>query len=59
MRVIVVELMPVGEAPQTLIASAADPTPGSAPRTATRAEGSLAERRLTRDEYDSSEGEPW
>src|SRR5687768_18606798 len=59
MRVIVVELMPIGEAPHTLIGSAADATPGSASRTATRAEGALAERRPTRDEYDSSEGEPW
>ena len=58
MRVIVVELMPAG-APQTLIGSAADSSPGAAPRAATRAEGALAERRLTRDEYDSSEGEPW
>src|SRR3954452_10813460 len=29
------------------------------PRPTTRADGSLAERKVTRDEYDSSEGEPW
>lgn len=28
-------------------------------RTASRAHGSLAERKVHRDEYDSSEGEPW
>jgi hypothetical protein len=43
----------------TLMGSAADVTRGSGARTATRGEGNLAERTATRDEYDSSEGEPW
>ena len=39
---------------------ATDPADSSAaPPASTRAEGSLAERQVTRDEYDSSEGEPW
>ena len=59
MRVIVVEFMGAGEAPQTLLGYAAEGTPGSGGRTATRGEGALAERRVTREEYDSSEGEPW
>lgn len=60
MRVIVVEFMGASEVPQTFVGSAADITGrGSGTRTATRGEGALAERRLTREEYDSSEGEPW
>ena len=39
---------------------ASDPANASpAPPASTRAEGSLAERQVTRDEYDSTEGEPW
>ena len=59
MRAIVVEFMAAGQSTETLMGYAADVTPGSASRPATRGEGALAERRLTRDEYDSSEGEPW
>ena len=54
MRAIVVELS--GTEPRYIegVAHAA-----VADVSATRAEGSLAERQLKRDEYDSSEGEPW
>jgi quercetin dioxygenase-like cupin family protein len=44
-------------------AAASEAGPGAAgaqrPRPVTRAEGTLAERQQLRDEYDSSEGEPW
>jgi mannose-6-phosphate isomerase-like protein (cupin superfamily) len=38
---------------------AADSADTSTTQPPTRAEGTLAERKVTRDEYDSSEGEPW
>jgi quercetin dioxygenase-like cupin family protein len=65
MRAIVVEL--VGDGQTHFIEGTARPateaadsesSPGAEPR-ATPAEGSLAERKVTRDEYDASEGEPW
>ena len=37
----------------------ADGEPGLSERAPTPAKGSLAERQVRRDEYDSSEGEPW
>jgi len=41
-------------------AEAAIPTGDAAPRPApTKAEGTLAERKISREEYDSTEGEPW
>lgn len=71
MRVIIVELIGdddalptegrVHETP-TVIDAAAAFQPGSSASTKpprTPAQGELAERRMTRDEYDSSEGEPW
>jgi quercetin dioxygenase-like cupin family protein len=59
MRVIIVEFMAEGQHPETPMGYAADITPGSNSRPVTRGEGALAERKVTRDEYDSSEGEPW
>ncbi len=58
MRAIIVEL--VGDSQQLLegTAHAAPPTEGEAPIVET-AQGALAERTPGRDEYDSSEGEPW
>jgi len=64
MRAIVVEL--VGDGQTHFIEGTARPAgegadselDPSAPR-ATPAQGSLAERTIKRDEYDSSEGEPW
>lgn len=69
MRAIVVELTGDGEAP-LLEAEAhgtaivdrdpSDADPGAEPAVETTpAQGALAERQLLRDEYDSSEGEPW
>jgi quercetin dioxygenase-like cupin family protein len=58
MRAIIVEL--VGEADEdaeAVIEQQAQPFPERRPPT--RAEGRLAERIVTRDEYDASEGEPW
>ena len=56
MRAIVVELTP-GAEPQ-LIEGTARAADGDAPG-AERGQGALAERELKRDDYDSSEGEPW
>lgn len=56
MRAIIVELIGDEGIAAEVVAEAREV---SASRAATPAEGSLAERRLTRDEYDSSEGEPW
>ena len=56
MRVIIVELIGEDATPGLLEATNAD---AASRPPATPAEGSLAERRITRDEYDSSEGEPW
>lgn len=58
MRAIVVELIgaagsPVVEAPS--VSESDEP----APLPPTPAQGGLAERQVKRDEYDSSEGEPW
>ncbi len=51
MRVIIVELMPdSGYVSTEFKAAAVDATP---------ADGTLAERKVMRGEYDSSEGEPW
>src|SRR4051812_46843959 len=58
MRAIVVEFMGSDE-PETLMGYAADVArPSTSPR-ATRGEGELAERHVTREEYDATEGEPW
>ena len=59
MRVIIVEFMGDSDAPQTLMGYVADVSRSSGTRPATRGEGALAERTVTREEYDSSEGEPW
>jgi len=69
MRAIVVELSGDGAAPLLEAAAhgsvAAERDADTAERDAvaapapTPAQGSLAERQLLRDEYDSSEGEPW
>lgn len=65
MRAIVVEL---SGPEQGYIEGVAHAAPGESADSSTspgsdhppeRGEGSLAERQLTRDEYDSSEGEPW
>ena len=55
MRAIIVEL--VGDEGGRVVA--AEAAPGGAAAPAERATGALAERQRTRDEYDSSEGEPW
>jgi quercetin dioxygenase-like cupin family protein len=56
MRAIVIELS--GEAERLVLeGSAAEVKAGQA--AASRAQGSLAERQALRDDYDSSEGEPW
>ncbi|CAN5757518.1 hypothetical protein BH24CHL6_BH24CHL6_11840 [soil metagenome] len=56
MRAIVIEL--AGEAARLVLeGSAAEVAGGQA--SPTRAHGSLAERQVLRDDYDSSEGEPW
>jgi quercetin dioxygenase-like cupin family protein len=65
MRVIIVEL--VGEDSEgaiegeahTIAEEATDGEGRRSRRKATPAEGALAERTIFRDEYDSSEGEPW
>jgi hypothetical protein len=53
MRAIIVELVGDGAAVVEGRAHAAAESP------ATKAKGALAERQRTREEYDSSEGEPW
>jgi quercetin dioxygenase-like cupin family protein len=65
MRAIVVELSGaepryIESVARSAIDSGAD-SAGTPPENepSTRAEGSLAERQVMRDEYDSSEGEPW
>jgi quercetin dioxygenase-like cupin family protein len=65
MRAIVVEL--IGDAgiefatvEGAAAAAASDPPSTAAARPGrTRGEGTLADRRISRDDYDSSEGEPW
>jgi hypothetical protein len=52
MRAIIVELVGDGTAVVEGSAHAAESA-------ATKAKGALAERQRTREEYDSSEGEPW
>jgi len=65
MRAIVVELAPASGPliEGTALASTEDGTDSAqltdAPPEPSPADGSLAERKITRDEYDSSEGEPW
>jgi quercetin dioxygenase-like cupin family protein len=64
MRAIIVELSGgedvlltgEGEAAEVATPIADDAPPRPAP---TKAEGTLAERKVSREEYDSSEGEPW
>ena len=58
MRAIIVEL--VGDdRPRVIEAGAADDSTTPQRATPTKATGALAERQRTRDEYDSTEGEPW
>jgi quercetin dioxygenase-like cupin family protein len=58
MRAIIVELVgETDEDAEDVIEQQAQPVPERRPPT--RAEGRLAERIVTRDEYDASEGEPW
>jgi quercetin dioxygenase-like cupin family protein len=57
MRVIVVEFMGATDEPTLMGYTAGVTSRLGAP--VTRGEGALAERRVSRDEYDSSEGEPW
>ena len=65
MRAIVVELAPASGPliEGTALASTEDGTDSAqltdAPPEPALADGSLAERKITRDEYDASEGEPW
>src|SRR3954451_22321838 len=64
MRAIVIELTGgdghlIEGVAHAAIADATDEPTATQPPPSTRAEGSLAERKVTRDEYDSSEGEPW
>lgn len=55
MRAIVIELPRGGR----LLEGSATAIEADAPSDATRGEGALAGRQPLRDEYDSSEGEPW
>ncbi len=64
MRAIIVEL--IGDGPATEIsgtvaldAENADAAPAPLAPGPTPAEGTLADRKISREEYDSSEGEPW
>ena len=64
MRAIIVEL--IGDGPATEISGVAavegaddSAAPAPSPTIPTPAEGTLADRKITRGEYDSSEGEPW
>lgn len=60
MRAIVVELRGESDPRAVLIEGRATEIEAQAGgERPARAEGALAERRVTRDEYDSSEGEPW
>jgi quercetin dioxygenase-like cupin family protein len=65
MRAIVVELTGPGRiaiegtAHPAAIEEGTDEQPAEQPPAPTPAQGSLAERKVTRDDYDSSEGEPW
>lgn len=56
MRAIVIELLGGGAGSERLLEGTAEAVPGGA---ATPAQGSLERRQPLRDEYDSSEGEPW
>jgi len=72
MRAIVIELTGAGaeaiegvahatldESTHAAVAADADADSPATPAPVTPADGSLAERKVTRDEYDRSEGEPW
>ena len=65
MRAIIVELtgddLVISSDAETVeAAEGAAPAEDEPPRpAATKAEGTLAERKLSREEYDSTEGEPW
>lgn len=64
MRAIIVELLGDGGGPADIEGLAGDATaePGDSSTSKpvpTPAEGALAERKVTKAEYDSSEGEPW
>ena len=64
MRAIIVELIDVGPATEisgtvALDAENADTAPAPLAPSPTPAEGTLADRKISREEYDSSEGEPW
>jgi len=63
MRAIVVELIGGEDGAGHEPGGRKTPLPGTAEevgrQAATPAEGALAERKVTREEYDSSEGEPW
>ena len=56
MRAIIVELAGDGAA---VVEGSAHAAESAAKSAATKAKGALADRQRTRDEYDSSEGEPW
>lgn len=62
MRAIIVELIGDGAAPFESVgrATAATSEPAvAAAQGPSKAEGTLAERKVTREDYDSAEGEPW
>ena len=61
MRVIIVELIGEGAVPVESVghATAGGDPAGPGARGPTKAEGTLAERKVTREDYDSAEGEPW
>jgi gentisate 1,2-dioxygenase len=56
MRAIIVELAGDGAA---VVEGSAHAAESAAESAATKAKGALADRQRRRDEYDSSEGEPW
>jgi quercetin dioxygenase-like cupin family protein len=70
MRAIVIELPEVAALPAVIeggatplsaepVVAGAEPAAAPSRPGPTRAQGALAERQLTREEYDASEGEPW
>ena len=62
MRVVIVELVGEGAVPAESEGHATpggSETAGSGASGPTKADGTLAERKVTREDYDSQEGEPW
>lgn len=59
MRAIVVEVAAGAQSERLLEGRAVEPGQGQDEPSVSPAEGRLADRQKTRDEYDASEGEPW